>query len=180
MAKAQIVYESVFGDNEALATAIAKGLGRTMEVSLLSVQKAGLTLEGGLDLVVVGGPTQGFGLSRESTRQGVHEYSANLPLPEIGVGEWLNDLTLGPGQAPLAAAFGTNIGTPFWVRRLGKSAKKIEAKLKKKGFQLFTGSQVFLVETPTGPLIQGEIERARRWGEKMGARFEGEFYRPSL
>ena len=65
---ALVVYESMFGNTAAIARAIADGLAAKLDVQIVEVSKAPTTL-GEIDLVVAGGPTHVFGLSRPSTRR---------------------------------------------------------------------------------------------------------------
>ena len=66
--KALVVYESMFGNTEEVARAVAEGVGETMDVSLHEVSTAPAPITDLVDLVVVGGPTHAFSLSRPSTR----------------------------------------------------------------------------------------------------------------
>ena len=65
---ALVVYESMFGNTAAIARAIADGLCSRLDVEIVEVSKAPTRL-GEIDLVVAGGPTHVFGLSRPSTRR---------------------------------------------------------------------------------------------------------------
>jgi hypothetical protein len=66
--KALLVYESLFGNTEAVARAIADGLSLEMEVAVHEVGEAPTVITEFIDLVVVGGPTHAFSLSRPGTR----------------------------------------------------------------------------------------------------------------
>ena len=66
--KALIVYESMFGNTAKVAHAVADGLGVHMAVELVQAGKAPAPLTDPVDLVVVGGPTHAFSMSRASTR----------------------------------------------------------------------------------------------------------------
>ena len=67
--KALLVYESLFGNTEQVARAVAEGLSRRLPVQTLEVGSAPLTLGSDIGLVVVGGPTHVFGLGRASPRR---------------------------------------------------------------------------------------------------------------
>src|SRR5687767_14509631 len=62
--RALVVYESMFGNTSAVATAIATGLSTRMGVDLVEVAAAPAALDAGVDLVVAGGPTHAFSMSR--------------------------------------------------------------------------------------------------------------------
>ena len=66
MARALVVYESMFGNSEKVARAVAQGVAEVMPVKLVEVTVAPTELEG-VDLIVAGGPTHAFSMSREST-----------------------------------------------------------------------------------------------------------------
>ena len=70
--RALVVYESMFGNTEAIAHAIAEGLSLQLAVELVEVSAAPTTLRD-VDLLVAGGPTHAFGLSRRSTRESARE-----------------------------------------------------------------------------------------------------------
>ena len=54
--RAVVVYESLWGNTEKVAKAVADELGRTMSVRVFDAESAPASVEG-YDLVVVGGPT---------------------------------------------------------------------------------------------------------------------------
>jgi flavodoxin len=65
--KALVVYESMFGNTEQIARAVAAGIGETVDVQLTEVADA---TDPGPDvaLIVAGGPTHAFSMSRENPR----------------------------------------------------------------------------------------------------------------
>jgi flavorubredoxin len=69
MTRALVVFESMFGNTEAIAHAVADGLRSTMDVDVVEVGAAPASPADDVDLLVVGGPTHAFGLTRPSTRQ---------------------------------------------------------------------------------------------------------------
>ncbi len=60
--RALVVYESMFGNTEAVARAVAGGLSGSMEVEVYEVSRAPSPVTGPIDLLVVGGPTHAFSL----------------------------------------------------------------------------------------------------------------------
>ena len=171
MAKAVIIYESIFGDNEKLAHAIRRGLEESMEVEIFDLESAPGQIPIDTDLLVVGGPTQAFGLTRPATRRDVPRYAPEKAVPESGIREWLGRLRKSVDRRVEAVAFGTNVNSPAWVRRMGAAARGIERRLSRRGYQIIEPAQVFLVADATGPLMPGEEERARVWGQALGHRF---------
>ena len=53
----------------------------------------------------------------------------------------------------------------------GSAAKGADKPLRSHGFRMIVPPESFLVSGPTGPvhdaLLDGEVERARRWGEQL-------------
>ncbi len=52
----------------------------------------------------------------------------------------------------------------------GSAAKKARKRLRLKGFADFDGPQSFHVHGKAGPLAEGELARARAWGEDLARR----------
>jgi hypothetical protein len=67
--RALVVVESVFGNTRRIAEAISSCLSTQIDVRMVDVAEAPTELAG-IDLVVVGGPTHAFGMTRLSTRRG--------------------------------------------------------------------------------------------------------------
>jgi hypothetical protein len=165
--RALVVYESMFGNTQEVAEAVAAGLSGTFEVEVKEIADAPATLPAGVDLLVLGGPTHAFGLTREQTRQDAAGRRED-PLVSRGPGlrEWLEGLVLPAttSATPSAATFDTRIAKP---RFPGSAAKGASRRLRRLGFRLVE-SESFWVKDVTGPLIDGEPERARAWGEHVG------------
>ena len=161
-----VVYESMFGNTERIAKAIGEGLGSTVEVELVRVDQAPKVLPADLELLVVGGPTHAFSMSRSSTRDSASAQGTIVMPSQIGIREWLDQLRHEKG-APVVATFDTRVTK---VRRLPGSAGKAAAKvLRRNGFKLLAKSASFFVEDSLGPLSDGELDRARAWGESLAA-----------
>ena len=67
--RALVVYESMFGNTKAVAYAVAKGVEKWVPVDVAEVSSAPTVLNEEISLLIVGGPTHAFGMSRESTRR---------------------------------------------------------------------------------------------------------------
>lgn len=63
-----VIFESTFGSTEAIAQAIAEGLAKHLHVEVVEAGDPASKAGEDVDLLVAGGPTQGFGLSRQETR----------------------------------------------------------------------------------------------------------------
>ncbi|MGC5015736.1 hypothetical protein ACLQ2R_33655 [Streptosporangium sp. DT93] len=71
-----------------------------------------------------------------------------------------------PSGALAAAAFDTRIKNP-WVP--GSARRGVERNLRGHGFAILTGSQSFHVSGTPGPLLDGEVQRAHRWGTELAS-----------
>ena len=69
--RALVVFESMFSNTEKVAHAVADGLhvGGCPTVQVVRVDRAPTTVPDDVDLVVVGGPTHAFGMTRPSSRE---------------------------------------------------------------------------------------------------------------
>jgi Flavodoxin len=74
--RARVVYESMFGNTQVVAQAVAEGLAKSLAVDLEEVGTAATDISADIDLLVVGGPTHAFGMSRERTRESAAEQAA--------------------------------------------------------------------------------------------------------
>jgi hypothetical protein len=162
--RALIVVESSFGNTMAVASAVADGLGQYMTVDVRDVAEAPASVEEPVDLVVVGGPTHAFGMSRPKTRLDAAR-QAGHPAggARTGVREWLESAPTGIGRA---AAFDTRIRNG-WVP--GSAARGIAKRLRRLGAVLVAAPESFRVVGTPGPLADGELDRARRWGGQLAA-----------
>jgi len=158
-----VVYESMFGNTETVARAVAEGLGEHGDVELCEVSAAPAAVPADVALVVVGGPTHAFGMSRSQTRADAVEQGAPADATAPGLREW--STALAPGQHRLVATFDTRVGK---VRHLPGSAARGAARvLRRRGYELVAAPQSFFVHDVTGPLLDGEAERATTWGAEL-------------
>ncbi len=164
---ALVVYESLFGNTKGVAEAVAAGLGEHGEVRCLEVSEH-LVLAPDVDLLVVGGPTHAFGLSRPTTRADAQQQAGpGMPMQvQTGLREWLEQLPR-PGRAVSFAAFDTRVDRP---RLPGSAARKATRMLRDKGLRQCADPQSFWVHGVPGPLLAGEADRAVAWGRSLGAR----------
>ena len=96
----------------------------------------------GVDLLVVGAPTQMFGR-------------------RLVVRAFLDGLKRHGFAGLAAAAFDTRMGTP--TEKNAAAAEVIAGRLQAAGCRLTVTPESFLVAGFTGPLVEGEEERARTW-----------------
>lgn len=155
-----VVYDSVFGNTEKIARAIAEALVAGLEdgstVQLLTAGPLIPTQLEGRDLLVVGSPTRGFRPTEDL---------ANL----------LDRLAPKALQGARVAAFDTrlkadeqkSVVTRFVVKTGGYAAKRIADRLKKAGADLVVPPEGFYVADTEGPLNDGELERAAAWAKSL-------------
>ena len=167
---AVVVFESIYGNTREVANAVAAGLGGdTVVAAVGDVDEAALTET---ELVVVGGPTHMHGLatsmSRKMAVKGAEEDSDVELDPaaksERGVRDWLADL----GGGGAAAAFDTRIDKSPALT--GSAARGIAKRLRRRGFTVVADPESFFVDDAEGPLVEGELERARAWGASLRAK----------
>ncbi|MCW2767797.1 MAG: hypothetical protein JWO11_3756 [Nocardioides sp.] len=163
--RALVVYESMFGNTESVAAAVADGLALAgAEVSLLEVAQASAVDIAQHDLIVVGAPTHAFSLSRHATREDAVRQGADPARAEAGVREWLMNLPRDDTQR-LAACFDTRVTR---VRHIPKSAStRAGHLLVRNGLTLIDRPTAFLVQGTLGPLGVSELERATAWGQHL-------------
>ena len=158
--RAIVVYESHWGNTAAVARAIAEGLGP--EAQAMNTDEAVGSALAGTDLIVAGAPVIAFGLPREGMRtQIAGDVKAPTP-PDVShplLRAWLDALPEGHGWA---AAFETRI---WWSPR--GATGTIEAKLQRAGYRKVAKAERFIVAGAYGPVRDGELERARRWGAAL-------------
>jgi hypothetical protein len=160
--RALVVYESMFGNTHWIAEAIAEGIAPAIPVEVAAVGTAPARLPDGVSLLVVGGPTHAFGMSRPGTRADAAKLPGIRPgAAATGLREWLDAVE--PGQARVAT-FDTRIQTPAIP---GSAAKAAQKRLRRKGLAIAAPATSFYVVDKTGPLVEGEIDRARRWGATL-------------
>jgi hypothetical protein len=161
MTRAVVLYESLFGNTETIAKAIADGLGESCEVTLGHFGDVPGAVEGA-DLIVLGGPTHGWGMTKPQSRR-----QPGGQIYEVGVREWLEAARPGLGKA--AAAFDTRFDKPRWMT--GSAAARIGRELERLGYRMAMGPESFFVLHTGGPLKEGEQERAKRWGSELAEAF---------
>jgi hypothetical protein len=167
--RAVIVYESMYGNTRAVADAIGTGLAAAADVTVLPIAEADEAALHQVDLLVLGGPTHTFGMSRPSTRlaaaqaaekpaSGLHaEPGAQGP----GLREWLEEMPCIPSRV---AVFDTRVQVPMGLS--GSAARRISRVLRRDGFESVAAPESFYV-TKQNQLVEGELTRATAWGATL-------------
>lgn len=167
--KALIVYESMFGNTRDIALAIAEGLAENAEVETVEVGNAPEILSGNVDFLIAGGPTHQFGMSRPGSRKQASDQSAGpLVSPGRGIREWLDAVEVVDNRMPFAS-FDTTMQSPRFLRYLGRASRSVAKRLQRKDLIPCVEAESFWVEGSAGPLVDGELERAREWARSISA-----------
>ena len=164
--RALVVYESMFGNTLVVAGAIRNGLETWPDVTaeLVEVGQAPHEIDPTVDVVVIGGPTHAFGMSRPGTRDQAAE---ETPEPTVsrgdGIREWMAAVSA-PAGTPFAT-FATKVRGPF----PGSAAKAAAQELSARGWKPLLSPENFRVHGKLGPLVDNEERRATEWGQKVAA-----------
>jgi Flavodoxin len=166
MMKALVVYESMFGNTEQIARAVADGLGESVEVQLTEVSDAPLDPDPELELIVVGGPTHAFSMSRTRTRADAISQGGHKGESDFGLREWLSALPSGPHTEKIAT-FDTKVERMHHLP--GSAAKSAARAAHRHGYESAAKAESFYVDDIDGPLLEGELDRAQAWGQQLAA-----------
>jgi flavodoxin len=151
--KTLVVYDSLYGNTERIAQAIAGSIVPTDGVELLRVGEANPAALAAADLLIVGAPTHG-GRPSPTMQTFLSKIPANA-LNRVGVTAF---------DTRVSAA-GKGIGLRILIGILGYAARRIAASLQRKGGKLAAPPEGFIVEGKEGPLKSGELERAAAWAK---------------
>lgn len=138
--KSLVIYDSNFGNTKQNAEVIAETLGGRA-VSVNDFKEDDLV---GIDLLVVGSPINAWRATPK-----VQTFLSNLKNSQL--------------KRVSAAAFDTRIKIFF----SGNAAKRIARSLTEAGAELITPSLAFYVKDKEGPLVNGEIAKAKCWARHL-------------
>ncbi len=169
--RAVVIYESMYGNTHAVASAIGRGLAPGNDVTVAPVAQAAPELLDGADLVVAGGPTHVHGMSgtrsRQAAVQAAHKDGSGLtPDPDArgpGLRDWFGSAGRMHGWG---AAFDTRMGGPALLT--GRASTTIAKHLVRHGLAEIAPARSFLV-TKDNRLRPGEEDRAEQWGRELAA-----------
>ena len=169
--RAVVIFESMFGNTRQVAEAIAAGLCDRCEASVMPVCELTAGALADTDLVVVGGPTHGHGLSRSSSRRAARELAAK-PGSTVTYEPTADDRGLREALASLAgisarfATFDTRLRGPGALT--GRASLQIARRLRNSGARMAAPPMSFFVDR-SNALRPGELDRARDWGRQLAA-----------
>ena len=145
-----VIYGSRYGNTQKIAYAIAAGLRAYGTVEVVAAQEAHAIRLHGYDLVVLGGPTEGHGITKAM---------ADF-VDRIG------DAFTGTNTA----AFDTRLTWPKWLS--GSASGDIAKRLEGFGACLVAQPASFVVTGKPPALEPGELERAEGWARSLGTKLE--------
>jgi len=142
--KSAVIFATRSGNTRQVAEAIADVLREQGSIETYSVEHAPASLDG-FDLAVIGGPTEGHGVTPPMTA-------------------YLDALEATSVKGRLVAVFDTRLA---WPRVLaGSAAEGIARRLSAEGAVLVAGPESFIVSMK--PELQpGELDHARRWAREL-------------
>jgi len=142
---ALVVFDSQFGTTERVARAIATRLESAGPVRLVSASDSpGIDLTG-LDLLIVGGPTQWHG-------------------PRRALRAWIDAAPPVALRGLAIATFDTRLHWPAFLS--GSAARTTAKSLQRKGARLVAPPESFFWNGKEG-LVAGELARATAWAESL-------------
>ncbi len=155
--KCLIVYDSVYGNTEQVARAIAAALTPAHTVRLVKADQIERLDTASIDLLIVGGPT--------------HRHRISSPISAA-----LKATPRGALKGVKVASFDTRYRMAEWLS--GSAASGIARRLRKLGGSLQVPPESFFIERDVPPqgekrrhnlerLEVGEIERATRWAVRI-------------
>lgn len=156
MKKALVIYDSMYGNTEKVAQAIAGALASEAAVETKRVGEAELAALGLVDLLIVGSPTQGFRPTKPVTDL----------LKRVG-GRGLKGVRAAAFDTRIEAAKVESGALKLLINTGGYAAPRIGDGLKKAGAIQIVAPEGFFVEDKEGPLKTGELERAAAWARSL-------------
>jgi flavodoxin len=143
--KTVLVYDSIYGNTELLARAISTIING--EIKLARVNDVKFSDMKNLDLLIIGAPTHGG----RSTQQ-ILNFIDTVVSPNI--------------KGVSLAVFDTRL-TSKLVGVFGYAARRISDNLVKQGAILVMPPEGFFVKGTKGPLVEGEMERSKKWANTL-------------
>lgn len=144
-----IVYDSQYGNTELIAREIGEtlsALGRARAVRVDAVRASDLE---GVELLFIGSPTQGW-------------------RPTQAIQSFLGSPSFNQLRAAHVACFDTRFNKPRWMT--GSAASGMAKRLRERGIVLSGEPGSFFVAGTEGPLLNGEVERAKGWAMSIARR----------
>jgi flavodoxin I len=140
---ALVIYDSLYGNTERIAQAIADALREYGQVGAIRIDPAHPVELQGVDMLILGSPTQGF-----------------RPTPAMQ--SLIGNVSSQSLSGLAVACFDTRFRGGFWKR---SAAPRMATQLSAMGIEPLVPPESFFVKAmkKEGPLLAGELERAATW-----------------
>ncbi len=146
-----VIYDSQFGNTEQIARAIANMFSEFGQVRTVRVDPTQAVDFQGMDLLILGCPTQGW-----------------KPTPAMQT--FLGNVSPKSLKGLAVACFDTRFNKPRWMT--GSAARVMDKKLRAMGVLPALAPESFFVAGTEGPLANGELERAAKWARMLREKIE--------
>lgn len=144
---ALVIYDSQFGNTARIAEIIATTLGEFGQARAVHVNEAHPAELAGVDLLILGSPTQAWNQTRA-----MQTFINQIPSQSV--------------SGLRTACFDTRMHVPRWMQRF--AAGQMAKKLRSRGSEPLLPPEGFFVSTKEGPLEDGEAKRAAAWARRLG------------
>ncbi len=147
-----VIYDSQFGNTEVIARVIASTLSAFGQAQAVRVGAARPEEFQGVDLIIMGSPTQGF-------------------RPTLAMQSLLRNVSSEALSGVAVACFDTRFRGGLWK---SSAALRMDRQLRAMGVETVAAPESFFVKAmkKEGPLLAGEVERAGTWALSIHQRRE--------
>ncbi|KKP65432.1 MAG: Flavodoxin/nitric oxide synthase [candidate division WS6 bacterium GW2011_GWE1_34_7] len=149
-----IIYDSLHGNTKEIAEAIYNGIAQP-DTKILPVEKAITDDLKDIKLLIVGSPTHGG-----TAKPTLLDFLKRIQ----------KDSLVGIKIATFDTRFleeKQKVALRLLMKTIGYAAPKIAKILESKGGELIVKPEGFFVKKAEGPLLNGEIQRAKEWGKSV-------------
>lgn len=154
-----MVFETLVGDTEQIAQSVVDGLDADFDIVLADIRDTAATVCADFDLIVTGSPTHTFGVRAPDD-------TPDVDTGHLAMAEWLARMP--PAHRhQFCACFDTR--TPVGTYAGESASMPATRTLHQHGYTVLS-RQSFLVASVGGPLLPGELDRARAWAHSLAAR----------
>lgn len=148
---ALVIYDSKFGNTEQIARVISNMFSEFGQARAIRVDPTQPVDFQGVDLLVLGCPTQGW-----------------RPTPAMQT--FLVNVSPKSLKGLAVACFDTRFNKPRWMT--GSAARVMDKKLRGMGVLPTLPPESFFVAETEGPVASGELERAAKWARVLREKIE--------
>jgi flavorubredoxin len=147
-----VVYDSQYGNTERIAQTIADALRAFGQAQAVRVDPAHPVSLQGMDLLILGSPTQGL-------------------KPTLAMQSFVETISSQQIRGRAVACFDTRFRGFMWK---SSAAPHMSSQLRTMGVELLIQPESFFVKfmKAEGPLLAGEVERAATWAKMLREKYE--------